>query len=324
MKKLFFIAAIASVALVSCTKNEPAPSVDAQQEITFMAAPITKAPFTTTNVFESWAFYTPTDWATDQATAVPYGNLADVLISHDGTNWWNQKKADDSEGEHFYWPKAGKLTFFSYSLNSAETDGDVKCNTTKGIYVDDYNVNTKKDVDFLVADIASDLASGKVSTIFKHKLSNVAFTIQTTANYTGTKVFKLQSIKLLKLAAEADYQQLTPEGWTNHAGDVDVTVFYNTPDLVFNQSVVTPTAVQSLYMPQAWGGNEQVQIVYTVTSGGAVENVTITKDLDEIFTAGWEMGKKYTCAIKIGLSEILWDPSVTDWTPGTAADFDIN
>lgn len=336
MKKFLFIAAMASVALVSCVKNEVIPVNEEVQEITYLTSPVTKADppvFDDGNVFESWAFYTPTNWETNQTTAVPYGNLADVLISHDGTNWWNNKKVDDSPGEHFYWPRAGKLTFFSYSLNSASTNDAVNCSREKGIYVEGYNVNTNLNDDFLVANIAKDLGAivdganvtyPKVSTVFHHKLSNVAFTIETTANYTGLKVFKLQSITLLNLAAEADYQQLAPEGWTNYAADVDETVFYNTPDLVFDHSGKTPTAVQSLYMPQTWGGNEQVQIVYTVTSGDAVENVTITKDLDEIFTAGWEMGKKYTCAIKIGLSEILWDPSVTDWTSGTAADFEIN
>lgn len=328
MKKLFFIAALASLTLVSCVKDEPAASVDAQHEISFMAAPITKAtgPFQTTNVFESWAFYTPTDWATNKATAVVYGNLGDVLIEYDDDDtsanyqdWWNV-----TGGEHFYWPKAGKLTFFSYSLNSHLTDDDVKCNTEKGIYVEDYNVNTKKDVDFLVADMAEDLNSGEVPTLFRHKLSNVAFTIETTANYTATKTFKLKSITLNKLAAEADYRQLGTEGWSGYGTDVAATTFYNTPDLTFDHTGVTPDPVQYLYMPQEWDGDETVTIVYTVTSGGATENVSITKDLDEIFTDGWEMGKKYTCAIKIGLQEILWTPSVEEWAPGTAADFEIN
>lgn len=325
MRKLFFIAALASLTLVSCVKDEPAASVDAQNEIAFMAAPITKAAFVTTNVFESWAFYTPTNWNTDKATAVVYGNLGDVLIKYDDDHtsanyqdWWNVG------GEHFYWPKAGKLTFFSYSLNSHLTDDDVQCSREKGIYVEDYNVNTKMNVDFLVADMEEDLNSGEVPTLFRHKLSNVAFTIETTANYTATKTFKLQSITLNKLAAEADYQQLGTEGWSGYGTDVAATTFYNTPDLTFDHTGATPDPVQYLYMPQTWDGDETVTVVYTVTSGGATENVSITKDLDEIFTAGWEMGKKYTCAIMIGLQEILWTPSVEEWAPGTAADFEIN
>ena len=46
MKKLFFFAAIASVAFASCVKNDPAPSVTEQHEITFAApvvSPATKA-----------------------------------------------------------------------------------------------------------------------------------------------------------------------------------------------------------------------------------------------------------------------------------------
>jgi len=330
MKKLFFMAVMAGVALAGCTKNEPAPSVDAQQEITFMTAPLTKADdpdaFGTANVFESWAFYTPTDWATDQSTTavVPYGNLSDKLIKWDGTKWWNVG------GEVFYWPKAGKLTFFSYSLNSANTNDAVKCSTEKGIYVEDYNVNTNKNVDFLVADIAKDKTANEsfaslngVPTLFKHKLSYVVFTIQTTADYTATKSFKLKSITLKNLAVEADYRQLGTEGWSNYGTDAASTPFSST-ETTFTKAVATPDADQSLYMPQTFDADAKVEVVYTVTSGSAVENVTVEKKLSELFTSGWAMGTKYTCAIKVSLNEILWAPAVEQWSPATGADFAIN
>lgn len=332
MKKLFFMAVMAGVALAGCTKNEPAPSVDAQQEITFMTAPLTKADpdvFSTANVFESWAFYTPTDWATDQSTAVAYGNLSDKLIKWDGTNnkWWNNVGVG---AEVFYWPKAGKLTFFSYSLNSANTNDAVKCSTEKGIYVEDYNVNTNKNVDFLVADIAKDKTANEsfaslngVPTLFKHKLSYVVFTIQTTADYTATKSFKLKSITLKNLAVEADYRQLGTEGWSNYGTDAASTPFSST-ETTFTNAVATPHADQSLYMPQIFDADAKVEVVYTVTSGSAVENVTVEKKLSELFTSGWAMGTKYTCAIKVSLNEILWAPAVEKWSPATGADFEIN
>lgn len=331
MKKLFFMAVMAGVALAGCTKNEPAPSVDAQQEITFMTAPLTKAAdaFSTANVFESWAFYTPTNWATDQSTAVAYGNLSDKLIKWDGTNnkWWNNVGVG---AEVFYWPKAGKLTFFSYSLNSANTNDAVKCSTEKGIYVEDYNVNTNKNVDFLVADIAKDKTANEsfaslngVPTLFKHKLSNVVFTIETTADYTATKLFKLKSITLKNLAVEADYRQLGTEGWSNYGADAASTPFSST-ETTFTKAVATPVADQSLYMPQTFDADAKVEVVYTVTSGSAVENVTQEKKLIELFPSGWAMGTKYTCAIKVSLNEILWAPAVEQWSPATGADFEIN
>ena len=331
MKKLFFMAVMAGVALAGCTKNEPAPSVDAQQEITFMTAPLTKAAdaFSIANVFESWAFYTPTDWATDQSTAKPYGNLSDKLIKWDGTNnkWWNNVGVG---AEVFYWPKAGKLTFFSYSLNSANTNDAVKCSTEKGIYVEDYNVNTNKNVDFLVADIAKDKTANEsfaslngVPTLFKHKLSNVVFTIETTADYTATKLFKLKSITLKNLAVEADYRQLGTEGWSNYGADAASTPFSST-ETTFTKAVATPVADQSLYMPQTFDADAKVEVVYTVTSGSAVENVTQEKKLIELFPSGWAMGTKYTCAIKVSLNEILWAPAVEQWSPATGADFEIN
>lgn len=334
MKKLFFMAAIAGVALASCTKNEPAPSVDAQQEITFMTAPLTKADaFSTSNVFESWAFYTPTNWATDKATANAYGNLADKLIKWDSTNskWWNK------DGEHFYWPKAGKLTFFSYSLNSGSTNDAVKCSREKGIYVENYNVNTNKNVDFLVADIAQDLGATvlgtnnvtypDVSTIFRHKLTNIVFNIKTKNDYSATQLFKLVSIKFIDINHTGTYSQLPDDKWTGQSGDGEI--LFSNAAITINSSSNAPVATQSIYLPQPLNNNKKVQIKYTVApkdKDSETTEYTHEIPLTDIFGTGseWLPGTKYTITATVGLNEIFWAPTVEDWTTAAGADFEIN
>ena len=68
MKKLFFIAAIAGAALVSCTKNEVAPSASDQQEITF-ANPVSHV---VTNV---------------QLVSIPYPTPYPTSIQHHATSF---------------------------------------------------------------------------------------------------------------------------------------------------------------------------------------------------------------------------------------------
>lgn len=126
MKKLFFIAAIASVALASCVKNEVAPTAMQQDEITF-AAPVvgnlTKGIITGTDFTEST--FNVYGWycadaanggsdAYDDTKAVEYMpnttvTLNDTFDSTEdvGTGAWFPANT-------YYWPKNGKLTFDAY------------------------------------------------------------------------------------------------------------------------------------------------------------------------------------------------------------------
>ncbi|MBQ9722921.1 MAG: fimbrillin family protein [Bacteroidales bacterium] len=329
MKKFLFIAAMASVALVSCVKNEVIPVNEEGQEITYLTSPVTKADFGATNVFASWAFFTPTDWATDKATAAVYDEIGGVTISKNTSGEWKE-----DEKSH-YWPKAGKLSFFAYSLNNddlknnsdAAMTGIFTCTAANGITATGYDVNTDKNVDFLVAKPIKDatrttdnyLTNG-VPTVFEHKLAQVVFTIQTAADYSATQTFKLNSITLKNLETTGTYTQLASPTWSNHSGEVVTTSFSNT-ETNFGNSVVTPAAAQSLYLPQDFDDNETVTISYTVTpvGGGAPVTYAPSTKLSEIFTSGWTEGTIYTCAITVGLEEIKWNPSVAEWASETGS-----
>lgn len=323
MKKFFFIAAMVSAALISCTKNEPAPSMEAQQEITFMTAPLTKAhdTFGETNRFRTWAFHDQADWTAGSTTAQLYlGGDAGLEIQKIGGVWKNDTQS-------YYWPKTGKLTFYSYSLNTTGTsltDATVAC-TNAGITVTNYDIQKNLDVDFLVADQAVNKTANEhkyytdgVPTLFRHRLSNIIFKVQTADDYAG-KTFVLESITLNGVAKTANYSQNagTPAN--------DVWSHNTTTNIVFTEdasgfsksSVLTPTAKQSYYIPDTFEDSETVTIVYNVTTnngaGTSTEKVTVTKSLKDIF-GSWDKGHKYTCTITVSLNEILWDPAVEEWT----------
>ena len=325
MKKFLFIAAMASVALVSCVKNEVIPVNEEGQEITYLTSPVTKADFGATNVFASWAFFTPTDWATDKASAAVYDAIGGVTISKNTSGEWKE------DGKSHYWPKAGALSFFSYSLNKGDltnaSGATFGCTAADGITVTGYNVNADKDVDFLVAQPIKDatrttenyLTNG-VPTVFEHKLAQVVFTIQTAADYSTTQTFKLNSITLNKLETTGTYTQLGTPSWSALSGEAATTTFSTDP-ITLTHTVNTPAATQSFYLPQDFDADETVTISYTVTPVGGTTPVTYSpvKKLSEIFTTGWAEGTIYTCAITVGLEEIKWKPSLAEWASETGS-----
>ena len=325
MKKYVLIAATACVALAACTKNEVKP-VAVDQEITFKTVGTkAAAAYGQSNTFRTWAYLHNDDHATGIANQLYIGGSEGLVISYVGTEWKNATTK-------YYWPKNGeKLSFYSYALNSAANTlakGAVSCTFEEGIKVAEYDIVANHDVDFLVADVAKNQTGNAntyghngVPTLFRHRLSNVAFTIKAAEAY-ANKTFELQSITLKTVAKTANYIQAPfgTEAW-NGLSTTDITFCGVTP---FAADVVTPTALQSYYIPQTFiADSQKVVVVYKITTANGTPNsaeeiVTVTKDLKDLFPNSWEMGKKYTCGITVSLDEILWDPAVEPWVDGTS------
>ena len=70
-----------------------------------------------------------------------------------------------------------------------------------------------------------------------------------------------------------------------------------------------------------------ITIEYTFDNGGVESEVTHTIDLNagvaDADKAVWEMGKKYTYNITIGLNQILFEPTVDDWDEVAGKDIAI-
>lgn len=329
MKKYLLIAATVCVALVACTKNEVRP-VSTDQEITFKTIS-TKATevYSTSNIFKTWAYMHTADYAASIDKQLYLGGTDGLEISYvpASSQWKNATST-------YYWPKNGdKLTFFSYATNSKTCSlagAKVKCDFENGIIVEKFATDSNRDVDFLVADVAKNMTANAdpvtyhyvgVPTLFRHKLSNVIFTINSKENY-DKKTFKLQSIELVKVTATANYIQspLNPtyEGWNGLT--LHNVTFFNT-ETEFDNTVLIPSALQSYYIPQTFDDDTKVVLKYKIiTDNGetdpskyAVENVVVEKKLSELFGKSWKMGTRYTCAITVSLDEILWDPAVESW-----------
>ena len=233
MKKLFFIAASAGAALVSCTKNEVAQSVNEQQEITF-ASPIvgttTKAStnpqyglltgnYPTGVSFGVWGWYNDAE-----DTNFPY--MTDVEVK------WNandHSSTDPQTGawdpiKPYYWPKNGTLTFDAYSpFDIQGANGcTVSCDPVTGLSIAGYVVpntgltsaETNKQIDVLYSTRTAPQNSSVGTTgdtyegvdiVFNHALAAVAFTVKAADTYpTGT--IKVESI-IVNAYSTGDFTQ---------------------------------------------------------------------------------------------------------------------
>ena len=347
MNKIIWISA-AVLSVAACAKNEVIPVNSGEnQEITFNVAPKTKADpaqdkdghkeFGKGNVFASWAYYLPEgktwDANSGENYVEPKGYISGAKISYNTTeNVWKAEKS-------YYWPKdGGSLTFFAYSLNKGDfalTEGTgFTCLHNNGItgHIDlDKNSNT----DFLVAEIAKNKTSNEkahftngVPTLFRHKLSSVAFAIKTGAAY-ADKSFKLTSITIKNISHYGTYGQLPTESF-KASGTTYSPVFTSTPQDITYQTDFVPVTGKDKYIfiPQTFADDAKIVVVYTITttvgSGSVTETVTktiqlntlfktVTDQNDTEFPGGWRMGKKYTINLTFTLDEILWDPAVQDW-----------
>lgn len=347
MKKLFFIAAIAGVALASCVKNEPAPSVTQQDEITFLApivGPQTKvngaigATYNTQESFDVWCVHNVGDiqkWG-----GQVYFN--DTKAEYDGQKGW-------ALNPKYYWPATGKLSFVAMSPSiSNETTYDAtngfkitaawsqsldENNIVDLMYSDESLNNAKAEFEADSEEKNEDKNSYKgVDITFKHALSYIVFKIKTTADYSATTTFKLNTITLSNIYTTGTFTQNVTSGdnWTVSGNAVGTYVAFNNAEgLSFGSSAVDAPAADTkeiILLPQTLTAKaQQLKVNYQISTDKGKTWIAQEQTVDVLNknVTKWEMGKKYTYTLSIGMTEILLDPAVAEWTEGTGTSSDI-
>lgn len=355
MKKLFFIAAIASVALVSCTKNEVAPSAQ-QDEITFLAPVVgaqTKvngligATYNKGESFDVWCVH----------------NTSDISV-WDGTVYFSDTKATWNSGlggwaleKKYYWPATGKLSFVAMSPSIANTTTYDKTNGFSITTAWSQGADENTIVDLMYSEPAFNKAKADytgyeettgdknsykgVDITFKHALSYITFKVKTAAEYATTD-FRLKSITLSGVYTTGTFiQKHATDPWTESTSNVGEYVAFDYSrvipgsdpattfgELVFDNdpAVTVPetSGKEIILLPQALtAGKQKITVNYEISTDGkaidAADKVWIPQtqfaDLKNSLVDEWEMGKKYVYTLSIGMQEIIFDPAVTNWDP---------
>ena len=239
MKKLLFIAAIASAALAACTKNDVVPSASEQQEITFanpVSHVVTKVdlvPITypTGSSFSVFADYHKDPYATAKASASNFTaymrGTEGVDVTHSTTVIGTTPNIYNSywvSAKPYYWPKDGYLTVAAYSPADTKKDATIEYDVTKGVQITDYVV--KSDLtnqrDLMLSNREVDETSAKmvidnpdpydgVQLTFNHVLSAIKFTVVTDIDYSteanGQYTITLKSLKIKNAYSTGDLTQ---------------------------------------------------------------------------------------------------------------------
>ena len=372
MKKFYFLAAMASVALASCVNEE---SVDyglqeSNKAIVFNSPVMygssrvvgeigtngTYAVYPEDEHFSIFAMYSENEYSTWDAT----GNVLwmdNVETAYDsGVNGWSSDAV--TGGGIYYWPKKGYLTFAAYSPTRVQTNGNLAYGA-KGLTVTGYQTPADgQQYDFMFSKRTfnqqgtnythTDDPYEGVDIVFQHALSAIRFKVKAAGTYTGTTI-NINSIKVLNAYSKADFDENLTDGstytktaiWKNFASRN--TVGY---EVVKTNQDLTTTAVEItdhndlLMIPQAMLDNTdiknsiKIEVKYTITNaGGAVIDQSYIINLADTDANGtadylqgkegnetaadiveWEMGKRYTYYITVGLNKIYFNPIVEDWT----------
>lgn len=169
---------------LSCTKVEQSEPTQAQICYNVVQYTQTKAAglYPTTEKFISTAFYLENGktWAANHSEAIAY--IENATISFNGTLW---RDKDHS----YYWPRAGKLNFLSYSPAAIQPNTTIDKDT--GITIKGWDVAANQNIDIMVADVQTEQTANQkvgtytgVPTIFRHKLSQiVGFEFNTFEDY---------------------------------------------------------------------------------------------------------------------------------------------
>lgn len=351
MRKNIFIALTACVALAACTKNEVRPVV-ADQQITFQAVvnkPSTKAMIEGTTFAKDSTFGTVA-YKVNSSESELYIPISEVKYNSTG-NFWSTKAA-------YYWPKetGSTLTFYSYcpyyySENNTKTPITVTSDKD-GLTFSKYSVKDHQKTDLMVAEAKTGMTSNPattssswaagVPTVFHHKLAQiVGINFQTVLNDTnkdyanghdgsegnkyeaGDKQFIIKEVSIKNF-----YEQGTLTTSDNKwATTGSATTEYKTTsgDVKLSGGTASTTSFY-LVLPQThteYGAKLYVKyqiLTYTDADHYATETLEATTPFATIHGTGaaWEMNKKYTYTLKMGLDRIYWDPTVTEWEPGSA------
>ena len=341
MKKLFFIAAIAGAALVSCTKNELAPSVTAQEEISF-AAPVvgaqTKvygaigATYDTEESFDVWSVWNDAKLGTGTWAGTPY--ITDKAAKY------VTAKGGWAFDPTYYWPAYGYLSFVALSPS---IDKVTTYDATNGFKITEWSQGASETaiVDLMYSNESRDhekamYTSGDnddnsvyeytgVDIMFNHALSYLVFKVKTATDYSATTEFRLNAITLSGIYREGNFQQkvagvTNTDPWTeNTSGATGTYVAYTGGILEFeDEAVAVPETdkKQIILLPQALvGGQQKLTINYQIKTADSTWIDQVQEiDLSKGSIAAWEMGKKYIYTLSISMTEIILDPAVADWT----------
>ena len=341
MKKFFFLAVAAIVALAACTKNNPDTAVNAGRRINFstVAGPNTRTPLSGT-VYKTtdpnfgvfcYALTAGNNWTANSSAGQVYMNK--VEIAYNGTDKiWESASV-------YYWPLSGTLTFTGFSPYD-EASKVAYAPATKTMTVTDYvaAADTTDQTDLMWAETQKDLTDNQstytseiqtstltgVNMIFHHALSQVKFAVKKASGLdaydvtVNSIVFNAYSTGTLTVANDVPSWGAATVNQNYKSGEADLVA----PN---NSAAFAAYGEPNMMVPQTLTASQQrFTITYSLAKGGVdLGQEPVTVDLRTTDVTAWDINKKYVYNITIDLNKIYFNPTMVDWVNADPQPTDI-
>ena len=298
MKKFFFCAAAAIVALASCSKTQVVYN-DAPEEIGFKA--VTGA--ITKDVQTAGEFNQDMGVIAYQSglTNVYFTNAQFTKKTVDATTPWNGATPQ-------YWPIDSSLDFFVYSpyQGTGVTPTNTADSKTLAVEIAD---NSTAQNDYLYSNTyitGKDKTSGNIPVDFDHALAYV------TVNFSGDDVITLTDAKLNGTYQSGTYTvtygNTTSVAWSNQS---------TSTNLDLNEGKLTSDYATSWLVVPEDNNNAANTITFNYTIAGMTGDA-ISKEI--ALSETWAAGTHYTYNVTIGANEIKFTvQSVEEWAAGAVS-----
>lgn len=343
MKKVVLFMTSAMLLFAGCAKEE---LTSEPQEIGFRAynfkqtkAPIEGAVYGTDapNFKVFAALVREGDYLTNFASSESYFSTEVAYDGADAYKIW--RPWTGNAFIKYYWPMSGSLTFVAVSPATANS---AFANQTATLTVTDFSSSTTvadqadlmyskiADADDLNANTTSYENSSKqgVPVVFNHALAQVRFMAVNNDHPANTvQIDKIQitnvankgTLTVVKDVVATNATDGSVDGWKTTTTD-DATFVSLSSDSVLNDAK-KELGLSIMIIPQTLADDIMLEVTYTMTHING-ENVpdtqkTVSKKLSEIVGATLNTNKKYTITLAIGADEILFSPSIVEWSETT-------
>ncbi len=278
--------------------------------------------------------------------------MSNVEVAYD-----SEKQGWTSNEPVYYWPKTGALTFAAYSpsdvnsFNPTYSDAGLSVNgfTVEDLIANQYDFmyserskNCTNNTDKYILEISQNKSYTGVDILFKHALSSIHFKVKAADIYTGTTI-RVKQVTILNAYSKGDFAEdlndANSDGvkasWSNLESIKNYAVKTNADNQVLSSGEAVPLSGANgvILLPQALKHSDtehvKVKVDYSIQNRTGPELIQVAEldlvtgnnngyykdgsvDIDE-----WEMGKRYTYTINIGLDKIYFSPEVVNWVDVT-------
>ena len=341
MKKILLLMTSAMLLFAGCAKEELTSD---PQEIGFRAytfkqtkAPIEGAVYGTDapNFKVFAALVREGDYLTNFASSESYFSTEVAYDGADAYKIW--RPWTGNAFIKYYWPMSGSLTFVAVSPATAES---AFANQTATLTVTDFSSSTTvaEQADLMYSKITSalDLKSANtekyngslrtgVPVVFNHALAQVAFMAENKEASANTiQINKIQitevankgTLTVVKDVASSDNGLV--DGWKTTTTDDATFVSLSENEVKTIGESAEKLGSPLMIIPQTLAEDIKLEVTYTMTqiNGVDVPKTTkkVSKMLSEIVGDSLNANKKYTITLSIGADEILFSPSIVEWS----------